>query len=71
MKGNVRAFLCQVVRTVNCVTCHRNGRVTYYCPVRCQWVENAETITVAALTVLPMDEEARVRRHLARHGVFL
>ena len=58
------------VRMVNCATCHRDGSVTYYDPLREQWSESATTVPVHALTVLPADEEARVRRHLARHGVF-
>lgn len=67
----VRSFLGIVVRTVNCVSCHRDGTVTYFDPLNEQWIENARTIPIHALTVLPADEEARVRRHLARHGVFL
>ena len=65
-----RAFLPIVVRTVNCATCHRDGSVTYYDPLREQWIESASTVPIHALTVLPADEEARVRRHLERHGVF-
>ena len=71
MNGAVRSFLAVSLRTANCVTCHRSGRVTFYCPVKHQWIENAETITADALAVLPMDEQARVRRHLARGGVFV
>lgn len=67
----VRAFLGVIARTINCATCHRNGTVTYYDPLREQWIEGARTVPIHALTVMPQDEEARVRRHLARHGVFL
>jgi hypothetical protein len=67
----VRAFLGVVVRTINCATCHRNGTVTYHDPLKGQWIECARTVPIYALTCLPADEEARVRRHLARHGVFL
>lgn len=63
----IRAFLGIVVRTTKCVTCHRNGSVTYYDPLRQQWIENARTIPIHALAVLPRDEEDRVKRHLHRH----
>jgi hypothetical protein len=66
----VRAFLGIVARTVNCATCHRNGTVTYHDPLKGQWIECARTVPIHALTCLPADEEARVRRHLARHGMF-
>jgi hypothetical protein len=64
----IRAFLGVALRTVNCVTCHRDGSVTFYDPLRQQWIENARTIPIHALTALPRDEEDRVRRHLERHA---
>lgn len=71
----VRSFLGVVARTANCPTCHRKGKlagtVTYFDPLKEQWVEAARTVPIHAMTCLPADEEARVRRHLARHGVFL
>lgn len=33
----VRAFLGIVARSVNCATCHRDGTVTYYDPLKRQW----------------------------------
>jgi hypothetical protein len=63
----VRAFLGIVVRTVNCATCHRNGTVTYWDPLKQEWIEGATSVPIHALAVLPRDEEARVRRHLLRH----
>lgn len=63
----VRAFLGIVARTANCATCHRNGTVTYFDPLKGQWIEGARSIPVHALAVLPADEEARVLRHLHRH----
>jgi hypothetical protein len=63
----VRAFLGIVARSVNCATCHRNGTVTYYDPLKQQWIEGARTVPIHALTVLPRDEEERVRRHLGRN----
>lgn len=63
----VRAFLGVVVRTVNCATCHRNGTVTYYDPLRQEWIEGARSVPIHALTCLPADVETRVKRHLWRH----
>ncbi len=62
---------CEGCHSANCVACYRDGTITYHDPLRDQWIEKARTIPIYALTVLPAEEEARVRRHLARHGVFL
>lgn len=68
----VRQFLCVRAKTINCVTCHpKTGRVTYFDPLKHDWIENAPTIPIHALAVLPADEEARVRRFLANHNVFI
>lgn len=64
-------MIALTLRTVLGVTCHRSGRVTYWCPVRKSWIENAETITPEALAALPEEEQARVRKHLWRNGVFV
>jgi len=66
----VRQFLGVVVRVERCATCHRNGTVTYFDPLKGEWIESARSVPIHALTVLPHDEEIRVRRHLERHGVF-
>jgi recombinational DNA repair protein (RecF pathway) len=66
----IRAFLNVIVRTHHCVTCHRDGKVTYFDPLHQRWIEGATTMPVYALTVLPAQEEERARRHLARNGVF-
>jgi hypothetical protein len=66
----VRAFHSVVVRSVNCATCHPEGTVTYFDPLKEDWVKEAPSVPIHALTCLPADEEARVRRHLERHGVF-
>lgn len=52
-----------------CPTCHRDGRVTYWCPRRQEWIERAITIPPDALAILPSEEAARVRRHLWAQGI--
>ena len=64
----IRAFLSVAVRTVNCVTCHRDGRFTYYDPWLSKWVEAASIVPAHALAVLPTDEADRVRRYMDRHA---
>lgn len=63
----VRAFLGVVTRTPYRVTCHRDGTVSYFDPLREVWVEAAREVPIHVLTCLPAEEEARVQRHLWRH----
>lgn len=67
----IRAFLSIHGNDVRCATCHRGGAVSYWC-VNCNvWHINQLTINRRSLAALPSDEQARVRRHLARNGVFV
>ena len=60
----IRAFLGVAVRKVDCPTCHRDGSVTYFDPLRQEWNENVREVPIHALIVLPAEVEARVQRHL-------
>jgi hypothetical protein len=71
MNGAVRSFLAVSVRAINCVTCHRNGTVSYYDHARNVWLKSQPNIPLHVLTMLSRDEEARVRRHMLRHGIYL
>ena len=64
----IRSFLSIAVRTVNCVTCHRDGSLTYYDPWLSKWIEDAPIVQAHAMAVLPVDEADRVRRHMDRHA---
>lgn len=60
-----------VVRTINCPSCHGNGRVTYWDPQARAWRE-ADLVPAHALVGLPDDVVARVKRHAwNHHGVYL
>jgi hypothetical protein len=47
--------------------CHEDGTVDYWCPRRWAMVRRVRTVPEDALTLLPEDEAARVRRHIHRH----
>lgn len=50
-----------------CVTCHRDGRFTYYDPQLARWITDALTVPDHVLATLPADEAARVRAALWIH----
>ena len=73
----VRAFHCSALRTAAAQTinlpgfewpqCHKDGTVDYYCPRRWAMVRRVRLVPEDALSLLPVAEAARVRRHLHRN----
>lgn len=73
----VRAFLQSATRAAAAARidlpgfefpqCHEDGTIDYWCPRRWAMVRRVRTVPEDALTLLPEDEAARVRRHMHRH----
>lgn len=47
--------------------CHADGTFDFWCPRRWAMVRRAPTVPEDALTLLPANEAARVRRHMHRN----
>jgi hypothetical protein len=52
-----------------CVSCHRNGRFTYYMESEGAWIENDTTVPQKVLDTLADDERNRVMRAMTAAGV--
>lgn len=73
----VRAFLQSATRAAAAAQidlpgfefpqCHDDGTYDYWCPRRWGMVRGARVVPEDALTLLPEDEAARVRRHMHRY----
>jgi hypothetical protein len=51
-----------------CVSCHKDGTFSFYCPLRLTWISNAQTVPTYVRSLLPDDEMHCVERKLRELG---